>query len=84
MLDSIADNARVAGDFLLTRFPHPTGEEFLSELLEVLNVLELTVHDCLPSNSVELDDFFHDQEKVPGLAITAFEPLLYWDGILRV
>lgn len=50
----------------------------------MLNVLELTFHDCLPSNSVELDDFFHDQKKVPGLAITAFEPLLYWDGVLRV
>jgi hypothetical protein len=50
----------------------------------VLDVLEPTIHDCLPSNSIELDDFFHDQEKVPGLPITAFEPLLNWDGILRV
>ena len=50
----------------------------------MLDVLEPTFHDCLPSNSVELDDFFHDLEKVPGLPITAFEPLLYWDGILRV
>jgi hypothetical protein len=50
----------------------------------MLDVLEPTIHDCLPSNSVELDDFFHDLEKVPGLPVTAFEPLLYWDGVLRV
>jgi hypothetical protein len=50
----------------------------------VLDVLEPTIHDCLPSNSVELDDFFHDLEKVPGFPITAFEPLLYWDRVLRV
>ena len=50
----------------------------------MLDVLEPSIHDCLPSNSVELDDFFHNQEKFPGLPVTAFEPLLYWDSVLRV
>ena len=84
MLDSIGHDARISRYLLLTRFSHPTGEEFLSKLWEVFDVLEPTIHYSLSSNSVELNDFFHDQEEVPGLSITSFESLLYWDGVLRV
>jgi len=50
----------------------------------MLNVSETTIHYGLSSDSIELNNFLHDQKEVPTFTIGTFKTFLSWEGIVWV